>query len=110
MAEHGVTYADWLSAFCAGFIACDNGLTEGPEAFMQAAAAAYEARGERAAVSKFPRLSTGEAFRAVNTALCDPGHYTSRIMRFGGTDEREPMERWQTRAVMCAVDKLEPRP
>jgi hypothetical protein len=55
-----------------------------------------------------PDLSTGEAFRAVHGALCDPARWCARITDGApvGLRAMEPMERWQTRAVLAALAAL----
>lgn len=49
-------------------------------------------------------LATGEAFRLIESAIRDPASCCARIMhdRAGV----EPMERWQTRAVMAALSRV----
>jgi hypothetical protein len=46
----------------------------------------------------------GEGFRAVHRAICDPARYCARIRSFpAGSRQMEPLERWQTRAVLAAL-------
>jgi hypothetical protein len=49
-------------------------------------------------------LATGLGFRVIESALRDPAQHCARILDFPrGTRQLEPMERWQTRAVMAAL-------
>lgn len=53
-------------------------------------------------------LATGEAFQLVESALRDPAQFCARIHPFPAhTHQLEPMERWQTRAVLAALGRAE---
>src|SRR5580658_8389774 len=56
-----------------------------------------------------PSLATGEAFSAIYNAILDPGHYTEQLRSFPPPlRQMEPVARWQTRAVMAALGRLQP--
>jgi hypothetical protein len=68
-----------------------------------------DAEYEKWAATRFemPLLSTGAAYEIIREAILAPDHFCKRIRSYPrGTRAMEPVENWQTRAVMGAIATL----
>lgn len=98
-------FAEFASVFCAGYNARKNGADDDGEAFAALLMSEYE----KWAATRFesPLLSIGAAYDAVREAVLAPDHFTKQLRNYGGVQgESEPLDRWQTRAVLASIGRL----
>jgi hypothetical protein len=58
-----------------------------------------------------PGLASPKTFSAIYNAILDPEHYCKQLTSYPAPlRQMEPVARWQTRAVMCALGRLNAPP